>query len=673
MIKYIIKHIRRGIISNILFCLLLGLAGALLCISAGLWFSSFYALRDLDDAITTIAMPDFFQIERFAEETGLSRDEIIQPIRDEIYTSGYIKQDNRQIFNAIAEDISPIPLRATTMGMDSSMIAYTAQSFAMFVVSVEKLDSTQHIVHYWDEEIEEFVVYAWKVQNATFYVDEVLHLHESYVAPRYINVEFGLNPDGSTPFELREKYVVMGSFTGGGGLAGGSRSILIDDLFKAPSSLVSTNQITTDVEIFDLFSSWSQWAVEYLPFDLMQTVYDQNIDTNSGEYGFFKLTGDADAHEELASPQRAHMMEALENIEISSRSFQVMTTNDPLSLLRLNQRRNLFEEGRTFTAGELRNGERVCLVSRAFAEHNELELGDTIPLQLYASVFGSFTDSYLTSETLTETTTFWVPSLYSRDLEITEPVEYTVVGIMNIVASDPSPHAIPRNLIIIPDNSFDGVEGEPVSRLPISDFVPLLNEGIVVPNGRIDETKAVIDRIVPGYGSLFRFYDQGYGSVSRGLNNLFFGLSWILGLAVAVWVSIAYLYSFFFTARKRKEAAVLNSIGASKAARFFWVFMQGMIPIILSLGISLALTLPLYEYIIEAAVEITQEFTESFRDLTLSDAADSGIRRNIPLEASENALILSGVTGAIILLVITGFMSAKTAVFKTLSSVKEDN
>ena len=671
MIKYIIKHIRRGVISNVLFCLLLGLAGALLCISAGLWFSSYYALRDLDDAITTIAMPDAFQIERFSEESGLSDFEILQTIRDDIYTSNYLKQDTRRFFNAIAEDVDPITLRVTTMGMDSGMLAYTAQSFAMLVVNVEKIEAMQNVVYYFDEEIEEYVVYAWKSHHATFYVEEVIYLHSTYLPPRYVSVEFSLNPDGTAPFELREKYVVMGSYVIGGGITGNAGGLIIDDLINAPSSMESVGHITTEEEVLNSFPVWSSWAVEYLPFEINRGVYDNNIDTVSGEYGFFKLTGDV--HEELASPQRAYMRETLENIEISSRSFQVMTTNDPLSLLRLNQRRNLFDEGRTFTTGEIRNGERVCLVSRAFADYNELSVGDTIPLQLYASVLGSHASTYLANENLYETATFWIPSLYSRGLEITQPVEYTIVGIMNIIGSDPNPHAIPRNLIIIPDNSFEGVEGEPVSKLPVPDFVPLLNEGLIVPNGRIDETIAIINSIVPGYGALFRFYDQGYGSVSRGLDNLYFGLSWILGLAVAVWLAIAYLFSFFFTARKRREAAVLNSVGVGKVSRFFWVFSQSSIPIILSLGIALALTLPLYEYIIEAAVEITQEFTESFRDLTLSDAADSGIRRNIPLEASDKALILSGVAGTAVLLVITGLMSAKTAVFKTLSSGKGEN
>jgi len=263
--------------------------------------------------------------------------------------------------------------------------------------------------------------------------------------------------------------------------------------------------------------------------------------------------------------------------------------------------------------------------------------------------------------------------MYHQDLEITEPIEYTIVGIMNITAAGISDYSISRNLVLIPDKSFSGITGEPESQLYIPDFVPLLDDGLIVPNGRIDETRAIINSIVPGYGALFRFYDQGYGSVRMALGNLQFGLSWILGLAVSVWIAIAYLFSFFFIARKRREAAVLNSIGVSRTSRFAWIFIQGSVPVIFSLGISLLISLPLYEYIIEAAAEITEAFTDSFRDLTLSDAADSGIRRRVPLDTSPISMILSAVAGTVTLLVITGFMSAKSVVFKTLNAGKGED
>jgi len=676
MIKYILKHISRGIVSNILFCLLLGLAGALLCISAGLWFSSYFAIRDLDDTITTIAMPDPFHIERFTEENEISFTEVIQTIRSDIYGSGSVKQDERRIYNAVAEGITPIPLRATGLGMEANIVAYSSQPFAAFVLTCEKLDTTHRFINAWDEETGEYIPYIQRIHFATFYIEDVLFLHEDYARPWYVTIEFSLNPDGSAPFELRKQYIAMGMYVPGGGFAGGFSSLTLD-VRDVPAEQNRAETVTTSEQLSLLFPRMDiRQITERLPYEVREFVLQRNIDINNGEYGFIEIPGitDADVQEAMASPQQVWMREALEDADISSRSFQVLTTNDPLSMLRLNQRRNLFEEGRTFTAKELKDGEHVCLVSRAFAERNELTVGDVIPLEMYAAVIGTTSISYIPSEEASMTThSIWMPSLYHHGLEITEPAEYTIVGIMNLMSSDPSNYAIPRNFVMIPGNSFDGVAGEPVSRLPVPDFVPLLDDGFIIPNGRVDETRAVIDSIAPGYGSLFRVYDQGYGSVKKALDNLQFGLSWILGLSFAVWLAIAYLFSFFFTARKRREAAVLNAAGMSRASRFLWIFVQSTIPVIFSLAISLAVTLPLYEYIIEAAAEITEAFTDSFRNLTLSDAADSGIRRRIPLGSSPAAMIYSAVAGTAVLLAVTGFMSAKAAVFETLSSGKGDD
>ena len=217
MIKYIFKHIRRGIISNILFCLLLGLAGAMLCISAGLWFSAFYALQDLDDTLTTIAVPDSFHIERFAESNDISYEEVIQSIRESIYTSDLLSRDTRRIFNAVANDINPVALRATGLGLDPRLVAYSARPIAAFVVTCEKIDYNHHLFYDWDEETSEQISYIQREAYGSFTVDEVLHLNDEYSIPRFLNIAFHANPDGSHPFEIRQQYVVMGAYTPGGG------------------------------------------------------------------------------------------------------------------------------------------------------------------------------------------------------------------------------------------------------------------------------------------------------------------------------------------------------------------------------------------------------------------------------------------------------------------------
>ena len=73
MFKYILKQLKRSIVTNALFCLLLTLAGTLLCISAGLRYSAHKALLDINETITTIGIPDRSAVNMLANEIAAQR------------------------------------------------------------------------------------------------------------------------------------------------------------------------------------------------------------------------------------------------------------------------------------------------------------------------------------------------------------------------------------------------------------------------------------------------------------------------------------------------------------------------------------------------------------------------------------------------------------------------
>jgi hypothetical protein len=405
---------------------------------------------------------------------------------------------------------------------------------------------------------------------------------------------------------------------------------------------------------------------EYFPMEILEFVYEREPAAGDGDYSVIELEGGLE--EALASDAWQTIEEMLGNTGISANSFQILTTNDPVSLFRLNQRRNLFWEGRKFSAREIEDGARVCLVSRQFAEHNGLEVGDTLFLRLYNSVLGMDTATYLTSDGGEYVTrSFWVPSLYRPELEITEPAGYTVIGIYHTLSAEPGDYAITPNTVILPDHSVGTLKGEPVSLYTVPSHTPLLSDAMIIPNGRTEESRIAINGIAEGYGSLFRFYDQGYESLMKILRNLRFGAAWILSLSAAVWAAVAFLFAMFYIARKRKEAFILRAIGVSQRKRFRWVYTQSVILIMVSLGITVSVTLPIYGNIVNNAAAIAQTFTDSFRDLTLSDAAETGIRSTLPLSDSPAAMLVTMAGAAMLMLAVSGWMSARTVRFKSLS------
>ena len=690
MLKYIVKQIRRSAVTNVLFCLLLTLSGTLLCISAGLWYSAHKALLDIDETITTIAIPDRIAISRFAaqlmdsyypdlnpeleEDRNFQADtireielDIYSRIEEEVYTSGFLQMDKRRIFNAFAEGIKPLELKISGVGVEPFIAEHSGQALAIFVVTCERLMS-EYAVHTEQTRIDGILqgtTTIEKVHEARFLVDEVLQLHPVYAAPTYMRIKFVLDHDGSPPFETGKQYVVAGKYERHFGIGG--LTLETPDVETVGSVLGLLHSIDEYREFMNPPFHENLRFLEFsaFPIEIVEYLFAREPGGYDGIYSFLEVEGSLD--DTMASSRWLPMKEVMESYRIAADSFQVITTNDPISLPRFNQTRNLFDEGRTFTPREVRDGMRVCLVSREFADHNELNIGDTLPLQLYNAVLGLMDVSYVVSDGIMGTDLFWIPSVYQRDLEISRAEEYTIVGIYNTVRTDRSEYAIPPNTVIIPNTSLGGLAGVPASDFDTSGHAPILLHSMIAPNGRIRETRETISSMIPGYGGLFRFYDQGYDSLVTTLGTLRFGMTWILALTAAGWLVVLFIFLMFYVARKRKEAALLYALGVSRAKRFIWVFSQCTVLILASLGISIAVSLPIYGDILDITAGIAQEFTDSFRNLTLSIAADSGLRSRIPLDRSPLALLITVAGVSLITLIAAAFLTKRSVAFRSMA------
>jgi len=685
MFKYITKQLKRSIITNALFCILLTLSGTLLCISAGLWYSAHKALLDIDDTITTIAIPNRNAINRHVEnitdESITDREnavlqaenEIFRRIREEIYPSGLFQKDDRRFFNAFADNISPVPLFTTGVGAEPFFATHSGQELAAFIVTCEIININHELGYRADFYNGENNLYIKTVNEARFSVDEILLLNPLNQDPTYIRISFINNHDGSSPFEPGKKYAVYGSYQ--------TRFAGTDLILPVPDigiTSVRIGEINSNDELNKILGiSTNAWVFgyslddDYFPLDIVEHSYKSEFNPNDIWTGI--ITVDRPLDEIKSSPVWLPMEEAIKRAGISANSFHILTTNDPNSLPRFNQNRNLFDEGRTFTRKEIREGARVCLVSRQFAEINDLSVGDKLPLQMYNSVLGEIKVTYVVSESTLATGYFWIPSIFQEGLEISEPLEFEITGIYNTIRVDRSEYAVPINTIIIPDNSFGTLTGEPISLFDATLPAPILLNSMIIPNGKINESITAINNIAEGYGTFFRFYDQGYDSLRTILNNLRFGMTWILSLAAAAWLAVLIIFLMFYVTRKRKEAALLYAIGISRGKRFYWVFIQCLILVLISLGISIAVSLPIYGDILDIAAGVAKEFTESFRNLQLSDAADSGLRSTIPLNRSSFALIITIAGASVLTLTAAGLLSGRSVTFKALGEKRGDD
>ena len=525
-----------------MFCLLLALAGALLCISVGLWYSAHKALVDIDKTVTTIAVPDLFAIEQYALEYIESNDiteyetengritktpgrekdfvnavvaqitrDVLNTFREEVYQTGLFNMDERRVFNAISDRATPVPMRSTGFGLDPAILANSPQSTAAFIMTCIRIEDTCFIESQ-PASNGSNTRYLQHTTFTVFEVEELLFLDSTYKPARYINIYFdALNYDGTIPVEIGKRYIVTGAFHGGGGYPKSRDHITVD----VPQVSVTGNVIDHAYNLFEanVFLNSALYDMVFFegyefPMEVVEYSYERQPIESDGYYSIFEMEDSLE--DALASEHGERIKEALTSCDISIRSLSILTTNNANSLLAFNQHRNLLDDGRLFTAEEAEGGALICLISKQLAEHNGLAVGDKLPMRMYACAPSMVEMTYSISDSGdTATNSFWMPSRYSPDLEISGPIEYKVIGIYNIITANHGDYVISPNTVIIPDKSFSEVSGEPLSRFDVPQFIPLLADGMIVPNGQVGKTIGIIDGIADGYGAFLKFYDQG--------------------------------------------------------------------------------------------------------------------------------------------------------------------
>ena len=654
-LRYITTHLRRGFITNALFCLLLTLSASLLFLSVGLWYPAHKAILDIDKSITTIAVPDRFAISKYVENDGtLTTDFIMAKIHEDIYASGLFEMDKRRVFGAYSPNLSPVPLRMGGLGTESTVASMSGQSFAVMTLTCHRLED--EYVFNWLAWEEDKIIAVNKIIRAYFSVDEIIHLHNDLIKPFTLEIPFYiLNSDGSAPVEVGRQYLATGNYWRSPGLT--QFNLNFDGEFKR-EKIGELDELDEAVEIFNNFTfSWMEIDEIPFPLDLEHLVLREGC----GGYSLYDTAGVTDLEEIITTS------------EITANSFYILTSNNPNSLYSLNQRRNYIRDGRTFTAREIKRGARVCLVSTQFAEHNGLKVGDIIPLEFFASILSSIGTSFSYEDGRSREDIIWSPSGYSADLPRTDALNFRIVGLYETFKAQSGNYAISPSTVIIPDTSFAGISGEPTRNIHfVPDYPPpLLSDSLIVQNGEIEEARIMMNNISPGFGQLFKFFDQGYVLIMVTLSNMRFAMSWVLVMAVIGWAAVAFMFALFYNLRKRNEAELLHALGIGERARFRWVFLQCGFVIVFSQILALAVTIPLYNYIFDTTVRAAFRFSYSFRDSTLSEVVEVGIRRALPLVKNPSALIFTAIIGTMVLLLISFIVSAKIAVFNELNDRRE--
>ena len=256
--------------------------------------------------------------------------------------------------------------------------------------------------------------------------------------------------------------------------------------------------------------------------------------------------------------------------EINQQSATVMLVDDLDYLHAFNSGKAIIVEGRKIDPSEFVRGDKVCVVSSAYADYAGLEVGDTLNLDFYDTGY------FLTSAkienwdaTVSEFVMTHNPLQESNRIGYEE--EYTIVGIYSAPEYEYGTTSFYADTIFVPKASVPNAEEYEDPSLP------LLNS-VVLMNGTTEEFEAYMES--QGFGGYYTYFDQDYSSTIAGLQALSQNALRLVILAGAVFFVTAILFYYLNFKRMIPVAYGMRRMG-QHPFKLWWQMEMVTLPIIL--------------------------------------------------------------------------------------------
>lgn len=271
----------------------------------------------------------------------------------------------------------------------------------------------------------------------------------------------------------------------------------------------------------------------------------------------------------------AYFQDAIDICRVNGNALTAVTTED-LSLYRPFYNGGVYvEAGRSFTAADYENGNRVCLVSAYLAQLNGWQLGDTLDLSFFEAQYGfSSKASAITSyyeplvETYHEATGAYTQYIEDRFID---GGAYEIIGFYagKVVTNDtwygdvqyPKDTGIDCRVVIVPENSVSSLPEVPLSQY---NTIILLDDEQVTEFMSAMEDTGLLELQDNQYKLKFDIYDQGLGTMKQSLRQLDTVSRLTVYLAVAAAVVVVLLLAVLTVLQNRRQIATLRSLGVKK-------------------------------------------------------------------------------------------------------------
>ena len=256
--------------------------------------------------------------------------------------------------------------------------------------------------------------------------------------------------------------------------------------------------------------------------------------------------------------------------EINQQSATVMLVDDLDYLHAFNSGKAVIMDGRSIDASEFVRGDKVCVVSTAYADYAGLEVGDKINLDFYDTGF------FLTSANIenwngTDNEFVMVHNPLQESNRIGYQEDYTIVGIYSAPEYEYGTTSFYADTIFVPKASVPNAEEYEDPSLPILNNVVLMN-------GTTEEFEEYMES--KGYGGSYTYFDQDYSSTIAGLQSLSQNALRLVILAGAVFFVTAILFYYLNFKRMIPVAYGMRRMG-QHPLKLWWQMEMVTIPVIL--------------------------------------------------------------------------------------------
>lgn len=619
MHKLFIKQLVRRPIKLFALIIALSLSGVILCLGVTLFVSARQSMTQADMSFTTIAVPNFTALikasglydasrpipvtsEEWSNYNAARRSfmDLYEQLVSKAAEYEYTKNASLKAYMGYSPHLTPLTARSANPKEINPHLLDQPYNYAIFLVTCFQFEDLKYIGADGNPVIEENSKLVWKV-------DEIVALHSGYHKPDYMTsyqstISY-LSNDNLTHtltdyFEEGKQYIVLGKFTDSRIISNPKETNGVIDLkekeyIEDEASLLAFN-------IFDAKPVVSEqgrlkrekngmFKADRLPY--AEIPEDLNIFLSSIDGKIWKNT--------------------IDNVNTILHSAYVVPTDNIHSILSFNQYKSNIVDGRSITQNEYNSGSNVCIINKKFAEYNDLQIGESIPLSLHAVYH------HINGFDSSGSIPIWYHNVYPYELELSDPKEYKIVGFYQSPEWSNTPYSLSPNTIFVPANSIENPPAfsEGVQLLLNSG---LLNSGtvlehpasaiITIPNGKIEETKKqlanetynnyndihpiskqiVFENILnkQDFADFFVFYDQGYSDVSLTIESLKLYSIVILVFCILVWCATLCFFVYIFIFKQRRELGILRSIGFTKKKTLRQLFIQCVIISLISIVIT---------------------------------------------------------------------------------------